>query len=84
MEYSLSRTERSNRTREQPNEPAKMSMLAMVTTTPPSLFRPDYAWDNARSAEMASARPRTGPERIALPSIRQVVSRSPYRRALRC
>ena len=72
MEDSPSRTEQSNRAQAQSLQSSKMSMLAMVTPSPHAPFRREYSWDESRSADMASSRPRTEPERIALPSIRQV------------
>ncbi|KAL1866223.1 homeodomain superfamily [Diaporthe australafricana] len=45
-------------------------MIAMVTPTPHAPFRRDY-WDEGRSTDYASSRPRSDADRIALPSIRQ-------------
>lgn len=48
-----------------------MSMIAMVTPTPHAPFRRDF-WDEGRSTDYTSSRPRSDADRIALPSIRQV------------
>lgn len=50
-----------------------MSMIAMVTPTPHAPFRRDF-WDEGRSTDYTSSRPRSDADRIALPSIRQVNS----------
>lgn len=50
-----------------------MSMIAMVTPTPHAPFRRDY-WDEGRSTDYSSSRPRSDADRVALPSIRQVIS----------
>ncbi|KAF6844587.1 homeodomain-containing protein [Colletotrichum musicola] len=50
-----------------------MSMLAMAAPSPHSAFK-SYPWDGGRSSSTDySSRPRTEPERIALPSIRQAI-----------
>lgn len=48
-----------------------MSMIAMVTPTPHAPFRRDF-WDEGRSTDYTSSRPRSDADRVALPSIRQV------------
>ncbi|CAN8096522.1 unnamed protein product [Discula destructiva] len=53
-----------------------MSMIAMATPTPHAHFRRDY-WDEARATEYAPSRPRSDADRVALPSIRQIIPNFP-------
>lgn len=70
MEYSLSRLAQTNRVdTSQPTN--KMSLLTMPLPNPHTGFHREFAWQDARSYEPAH-RPRNEPEKIALPSIRQV------------
>ncbi len=71
MEYSATRTQTSSRA------PPNMSMLAMITPTPHDAAMRHYSWNDPRSRDHVLSRPRTEPDKIALPSIRQVVSRMP-------
>lgn len=71
MEYSPPGTAKKDSSQNQPEQPPTMSMIAMVTPTPHAPFRRDF-WDEGRSTDYASSRPRSDADRIALPSIRQV------------
>lgn len=56
-----------------PQQLDKMSMIAMATPTPHAPFRREF-WDEARaSSDYNQSRPRSDVDRIALPSIRQVI-----------
>ncbi|KAK3940530.1 hypothetical protein QBC46DRAFT_364062 [Diplogelasinospora grovesii] len=48
-----------------------MSMIAMAQPVPHSVFKRDFAWDEARQPEFTMSRPWGDAERVALPSIRQ-------------
>ncbi|KAK0629746.1 homeobox KN domain-containing protein [Bombardia bombarda] len=50
-----------------------MSMIAMAHPTPHSAFKRELAWDENRHSDYAPSRPRGDTERIALPSIRQII-----------
>lgn len=71
MENSPSGPERTNRNQERSGDSSKMSMLAMAPA-PHLPFKRDFPWDDERPSAFGSSRPRSEPERIALPSIRQV------------
>lgn len=72
MEDSPRGTESHDFSHNHPDQKPKMSMLAMATPTPHAPFRREY-WDEARPTEYGPSRPRSDAERVALPSIRQVI-----------
>lgn len=76
MENSPRGTESKDFSHSQPEHIPKMSMIAMATPTPHAPFRRDF-WDEARSTDYALSRPRSDADRIALPSIRQVIHSTP-------
>lgn len=72
MEYSpTSTTHRVNG--QQEDEQSKMSMIAMAQPVPHSAFKREFAWDeSSQSDHVCSSRPRSGLEKVSLPSIREV------------
>jgi hypothetical protein len=77
MEYCPPWSKRQYRTEESEASRSKMSMLTMAAPSHHAAFKRDYPWDGSRPSEYSS-RPRTGPERVALPSIRQVLEDSAW------
>ncbi|KAL8294300.1 hypothetical protein RB597_007974 [Gaeumannomyces tritici] len=74
MEYTLPGSQRSRTTQDRhQGDQSKMSMIAMAAPAPHAPFKREYfsSWDDHRQTDYASSRPRSEPERIALPSIRQ-------------
>ncbi len=49
-----------------------MSMMAMSQPATYAPFKREFGWPEFRSPDYAPSRPRMEPERVALPSIRQV------------
>ncbi|TLD33360.1 hypothetical protein PspLS_00368 [Pyricularia sp. CBS 133598] len=74
MEYTLPTNNRyfHSNIGQRSNSPT-MSTLAMAAPSPHAPFKKEYFsnWDDRRQADYAPSRPRSDPERIALPSIRQ-------------
>ncbi|KAJ2893137.1 homeobox domain-containing protein [Zalerion maritima] len=76
MEFGLSPTTRAPEPPTTTGQGNKMSIVAMAAPSPHAAFRGEFVWDErSRPIEYSSpsSRPRTEPERIALPSIRQVL-----------
>ncbi|KAK4448605.1 hypothetical protein QBC34DRAFT_111523 [Podospora aff. communis PSN243] len=63
----------TDRVHGQPRQDSTMSMIAMAQPTPHSAFKREFAWDESRHNDYASSRRPNDHERIALPSIRQVL-----------
>ncbi len=55
---------------------SKMSILAMSQPPTHAAFKRHYGWEDSNRHSDFASRPRTEPEKIALPSIRQVCSKS--------
>lgn len=73
MEYTLPNIHISYSANHQKDNSSTMSTLAMAAPSPHAPFKKEYFsnWDDRRQADYAPSRPRSDPERIALPSIRQ-------------
>ena len=57
---------------------SKMSILAMSQPPTHAAFKRHYGWEDSNRHSDFTSRPRTEPEKIALPSIRQVCYKSIY------